>query len=170
MFKPNGVIWFTNPKSSFGIVYGQTDPGSEKKAYISNIDGEDVHADALFIQDHGTKILSEHVRELYEFFFPPKYQRSGRQNRYYHGVVLRTFGNSEIGYTEQEWHEILKHKFLKEWRTVKGKTKTEEIEITKSTTDLNTKEFEEFMTKVRQWASIELGIWIPEPNEPPTQE
>lgn len=101
---------------------------------------------------------------------PYKKDRSNGQNRYYWGVVLKAFYNSEIGYTAEEWHEIIKHKFLKEWRTVKGKTKTEEIEITRSTTDLNTKEFEELMTKIRQWASIELGIWIPEPNEQPTME
>lgn len=96
--------------------------------------------------------------------------RSNHQNRYYHGVVLKVFENSEVGYTAGEWHEILKHKFLKEWRTIKTKKGPEEIEITRSTTDLNTKQFEEFMTQVRQWASIELGLWVPEPNEAPMEE
>lgn len=99
--------------------------------------------------------------------------RSNNQNRYYWGVVLDAFQNSEIGYTKDEWHEFLKHKFLtdkKLFLIVKGKKLIEDFETTKSTTDLTTKEFEEFMTRVRQWASIELGIWIPEPNEAPTME
>jgi len=73
-----------------------------------------------------------------------------------------------IGYTRDEMHEILKHKFLKTWKTLPTKEGAEEIEITRSTTDLNTQEFESFMTDVREWASIHLGCWIPEPNEEAT--
>lgn len=94
-----------------------------------------------------------------------KPQRSNQQNRYYHGVVLERLANSEIGYDKEEWHEILKHKFLKKWVTLKDRNgKFEEIEITQSTKELDTKGFEDFMTNARQWAST-LSIWIPEPNE-----
>jgi hypothetical protein len=39
------------------------------------------------------------------------------------------------------------------------------IDNTKSTTALDTKEFEEFLSSIRMWASDKLGIWIPEPHE-----
>lgn len=92
-------------------------------------------------------------------------QRSNQQNRYFHGVVLDRLANSEIGYTKDEWKEILKNKFLKKWVTLKDRYgKLEEMEITQSTTELNTKQFEDFMTSARQWAST-LGVWVPEPNE-----
>ena len=40
---------------------------------------------------------------------------------------------------------------------------------TKTTTTLKTTEFEDLMTKVRNWASAELGEYIPLPNEFPYQ-
>ncbi len=95
--------------------------------------------------------------------------RSNSQNSYYWGVVLEAFFNSEIGYTKDEWHEIIKAKFLSQTDIVKGRTGAVYLAHSKSTTKLDTKEFEELMTQVRQWASIELGIWIPEPNEPPME-
>lgn len=99
-----------------------------------------------------------------------KQDRSNSQNRYYWGVVIKLLSD-HISYDTSDTHEILKHKFLKSWATIKNKKGQETtFEITKSTTGLTTKEFEEFMTQVRQWASIELGLWIPEPNEAPMQE
>lgn len=53
------------------------------------------------------------------------------------------------------------------WVVLETKSGPKEIEIERSTTDLNTKEFEDVMTKVRQWASLEMSVWIPEPNEVP---
>jgi dihydroorotate dehydrogenase len=94
-----------------------------------------------------------------------KKQRSNNQNRYYHGVVVKTL-SEHTGFTSDEMHEVLKHKFLKTYlHVVNKKGSVEEVQISKSTKDLNTKEFEDYMTKVREWASIELGCWIPEPNE-----
>ena len=39
----------------------------------------------------------------------------------------------------------------------------------RSTTDLDTSEFEYYMKEIRQFASSELGIIIPEPNEDPNR-
>lgn len=97
-------------------------------------------------------------------YIEEKKNRSSQQNRYYHGIVLERL-SLHIGYTPDEMHEVLKHKFLRTWRTIPTKTGPEEIEITRSTTELTTKDFEEYMTQVREWASINLGCWIPEPNE-----
>jgi hypothetical protein len=36
----------------------------------------------------------------------------------------------------------------------------------RSTSDLSTIEFEEYCSKIRMWASKELGVYIPSPNEP----
>jgi hypothetical protein len=35
----------------------------------------------------------------------------------------------------------------------------------KSTTKLSTVEFEDYMESIRRFASMELSLWIPEPNE-----
>lgn len=81
-------------------------------------------------------------------------QRSNLQNNYYWGVVLDILSR-ETGYEISEMHEILKYKFLK----VKGK-----MEYVKSTTKLSTSEFEEYLEKIKRWASIDLNVYIPDPN------
>lgn len=92
--------------------------------------------------------------------------RSDPQNRYYWGVVVQIL-SEDLGYTRQEIHEILKREHLKQVLTIKNKRTGEMgfIENTRSTTELDTKEFEEFLSTVRIWASEKLGIWVPEPNE-----
>lgn len=98
-----------------------------------------------------------------------KKQRSNSQNKYYWSVVLERLSN-HTGYTTNEIHEILKNRFLKGWKTLKNrKNEYIEAEYARSTTDLNTKEFEDYMTKVREFASIVMGCWIPEPNEQLTE-
>jgi len=89
-----------------------------------------------------------------------KSDRSDRQNKYYWAVVVDTLSN-ELGYTPKEMHEILKYYFLSKEMDFKG----DKFMIGASTTDLNTKEMETFLDKVRQWASIDLHIFIPLPNE-----
>lgn len=90
-----------------------------------------------------------------------KQNRSLKQNAYYHGVVLKIL-SEELGYTGLEIHEVLKHQFLP---THDFFFKGEQYMIAPSTTDLNTAEFEEYLSHIRTWASSELGIFIPEPNE-----
>jgi hypothetical protein len=85
-----------------------------------------------------------------------KTSRSNNQNAYYWGVVLEIL-SEHLGYTPDEMHEILKFKFLK---TVKA-----DMEYVKSTTKLNTVEFEDYLTKIKQWAASELSCVIPDPNE-----
>jgi len=85
-----------------------------------------------------------------------KKQRSDNQNRYYWGVVIKILSD-ELGYTPEETHEALKIKFLR----IKG----EKLDTVKSTTKLSTKEAEDFYEEIRRWASVELSIDIPEPNE-----
>jgi len=95
-------------------------------------------------------------------------ERSNQQNKYYWGVVIKELSN-ELGYTPDEMHEALKCHFLadiKEFkREVNGIMETRTLMVTKSTTALDTQQFEDYMAKVRQWASIQLAIYIPLPNE-----
>jgi hypothetical protein len=87
--------------------------------------------------------------------------RSGQQNKYYWGVVIKTLSD-ETGFTPEEMHEVLKRKFLKYCKALPN---GEQVEVTESTTDLDTKEFEDFMENVRRFAIQELDILINLPNE-----
>lgn len=94
-----------------------------------------------------------------------KKHRSNRQNAYYWSCVLPRI-SEHTGFTINEAHEVLKAMFLKGWKTLKTrKNDYVEAEYIRSTTELDTKSFEDYMTKVREWASIDIGCWIPEPNE-----
>jgi len=97
-----------------------------------------------------------------------KKQRSIPQNRYYFGVVvpivfhaLRDAGFNEIK-TKEDAHDILKLKFLK---TTINSESGEFIERIKSTTELSTSEFMDFIAELQIWASEFLGVNIPSPNE-----
>jgi hypothetical protein len=82
-------------------------------------------------------------------------ERTQQQNRYMWGVVYRLVAE-HTGYTVEETHQVFRDRFLT-YR--KGK-----FEFTKSTTDLNTKEFGEYLDKVIDYAQQELEIIIPEPD------
>ena len=74
--------------------------------------------------------------------------------------------SEEIGHTPEEMHEILKAKFLSHKVYIKHKDGiVEEVTYVKSSADLTTKEFEEYLTKIRVWASADMGILVPLPNE-----
>lgn len=89
-----------------------------------------------------------------------KSQRSLNQNAYYWSVVIEIL-RDHFGYEEDESEEVhdgLKLKFL---RIHEGKA----LETVRSTTKLNTAEFEDYLEKIRRWASKDHGIYIPLPNE-----
>lgn len=90
--------------------------------------------------------------------------RSLPQNRSYWGLIVQVLSD-ELGYPLEEVHEMLKGMFLSEVRFIKTKNGLKEIRIPKSTTSLSTIEFNDFMTQIRTWASMELGIWLGEPGE-----
>ncbi len=90
--------------------------------------------------------------------------RSTPQNRYYWGVVIDILSN-HIGYTSDETHEILKHKFLRDWKKIKTSKGIFEYVYTKSTTGLSTRDMENYLGRIREWAVIDLNCSIPEPHE-----
>jgi len=85
-----------------------------------------------------------------------KKDRSIEQHRYYR-VILRII-SQDLGYEEDEVGEILKAKFLKEEVEFEG----QKYIIIKSTTALKTDEFADYIEKIKRWASMEHGIFIPE--------
>lgn len=82
--------------------------------------------------------------------------RSTNQNSYYHGVIVRMLAD-ELGYTDEEMHEAIKWQFLQK--------KGAKIPTVRSTSDLSTVEFEDLMSRIRTWASSELKVYLPAPNE-----
>lgn len=98
-----------------------------------------------------------------------KDKRSNQQNRYYWGCVIPLVkeGLREAGYddikTDEHAHEVLKHLFLK--KEIKNNNTDEVIQLSKSTTELNKLEFNEFIEEVAMWASSYLSIVIPEPGK-----
>lgn len=86
--------------------------------------------------------------------------RSNPQNRYYFGVCVDLI-SEHTGFTQEEVHEILKHKFLAK-RVLLAQ---EYVDITKTTTELSTSEFKHYIEQIQRWASMELSIVLPDPNE-----
>jgi len=85
-----------------------------------------------------------------------KKYRSNPQNSYYFGVVVALIAE-EIGDSVENTHEALKAKFLYDM--------TGDLPKVRSTTDLSTLEFEEYLEKIRRFASEFLGMFIPDPND-----
>lgn len=87
--------------------------------------------------------------------------RSDKQNRYFYGQVVRII-SEHTGHTDKEIKDYLKQEFG--WTKVieiAGKAKT----VLRSTADMDTGEFEKFMSQIRMWADLQ-GYYIPAPNEP----
>lgn len=85
-----------------------------------------------------------------------KERRTGNQNRYYWGVVIPILCES-IGYSNEEMHEAMKWKFLRN-------RDREKLPTVKSTSGLSTIEFNNYINEIVIWASQE-GIVIPEPDK-----
>ena len=82
--------------------------------------------------------------------------RTNKQNSYYYAVVVPLVAEY-TGYSNLEAHEALKFQMLLD--------RSGRLPIVGSTTDLSTTEMEAYLSNCRQWASAELGVYIPLPNE-----
>ena len=95
-------------------------------------------------------------------------KRSNNQNRYYHGVVIPIVKNclKEAGYTmnNDEVHELLKLKFLREVLFINENT-GDVTERVKSTTELSTSAFMDYVSEIRMFTLEYFNTDIPEPNE-----
>lgn len=70
--------------------------------------------------------------------------------------------SEETGYESEELHEYFKNKHLSHKEvTVFG----EHVDKTVSTKNLNTLQFKEYLDKIQKFASSELGIILPNPED-----
>ena len=93
-------------------------------------------------------------------------KRSSPQNRYYWGAMLPIVkeGLKGVGIemSKEQTHEMLKYRFLKrEFITSDGDI----LQIIGSTTELSTKEFNEYIESIQIWSAEYLNVNIPDPNE-----
>ena len=97
-----------------------------------------------------------------------KKTRSNNQNAYYHGVVIPIMQQclKDAGYlmTNESIHEMLKLRFLKESILVNEDT-GEYLERIKSTTELSTTDFMEYIMEIQKFAVEYFNTEIPSPNE-----
>jgi hypothetical protein len=97
-----------------------------------------------------------------------KKQRSNQQNRYMWSVIipivkncLKSAGNV---FSDEQTHELLKYKFLKETILIKEDT-GEFVERIKSSTELSTSQMMDYFASIREWVLDFWGVEIPEPNQ-----
>ena len=93
-----------------------------------------------------------------------KKKRSTPQNAYLHGIVIPMI-TDRIKFlgtmiTQAKVKELLKFEFLKQELLVGS----DYITTIKGTSELNTKEFNEFIENCIMWAAETLDIQIPEPS------
>jgi len=96
-----------------------------------------------------------------------KKQRSNCQNAYYWGIVivilkscLKSTGNN---LSDNDVHDLLRLKFLKETISIKEET-GEVIERVKSTTELTTTQFMDYIAEIQQFSAEYFDVIIPDPN------
>lgn len=86
--------------------------------------------------------------------------RSLSQNRLYY-LWLNCIA-AETGNEVELLHEYCKQKFLGvQYRVIYG----EEVVKPLTTTDLNTEQFKAYLDKIQEWANVEQGIILPNPED-----
>ena len=135
-----------------GIIHEEKEHGSEWytgfEPYEGDLDKYHIWLDSFKPGDHVFFTVEKITKRK---------ERSLEQNAYYWGVIIKIL-SEEIGYTKDEMHEALRYKFLR-YENVNG------LPTFLSTTQLSTVEWECYMEEVRRWASMDMGIVIPEPNQ-----
>lgn len=87
-------------------------------------------------------------------------QSTGLQRRYYFAVICRIIAD-HVGISIDEAHDSMKAKFLSAEIEKDGY----KFVVIRSTESLSTIEREDYHRMIREWASIDLGVYIPLPNE-----
>ena len=86
-----------------------------------------------------------------------KKTRSEKQNRYYWGVILKLISEA----TGEDAEDLHNH-FAYKWLINKGKSGR--LHSRKSTSQITTIEFKEYLDKIISWGEQYLGITFPEPE------
>lgn len=101
-------------------------------------------------------------------FEKPKKKRSNPQNAFYYGVIIPIVQNAlrDAGYimTNEATHDLIKLKFLKEVILTNEDT-GEVVERVKSTTELSTSQFMDFVAEISIFTNEYFGVIIPSQNE-----
>lgn len=123
----------------------------------------------FIIKDNNDKkLLITHLKSLGDNYIVEvkqnKNTRSMNQNKYYWKCIVQELAK-ELGYTVDEMHDALKIKFSSEWSQIEYKDKLIPLHSVKSTTVMNTKEFETYCEQIRIWAITDLSIRLRQPNE-----
>lgn len=123
----------------------------------------------FIIKDNKDKqSLIKYLKELgSDYIVDVKKQKNNRslmQNNYYWKCIVQALGE-ELGYFNDEMHDILKVKFASQWEKVQVNDKTIGLQTVNSTARMNTKDFEIYAEHIRIWALSELGIRLMLPNE-----
>jgi hypothetical protein len=91
--------------------------------------------------------------------------RSVKQNKYYWGTVIGMISEEYFGSRSEEdtmkVHEGFRKKFLNKTPLIIFDV---ELPQTYSTTELTISEFAEYVDKIRDYASQELNLYIPDPD------
>ncbi len=91
-----------------------------------------------------------------------KKHRSNPQNKYYWGIVIDIVSGA-TGFTPQEAHDAMRYKFLAEISDMPNNNGR--LVKSKSTSELTTVEFLDYIAQIQRWASEFLDCYIPDPNE-----
>lgn len=95
----------------------------------------------------------------------PVHARSKQQNAYYHACVVFPL-SKHLGLDTETTHEVLKHEHLSESVRLSFDRRRRMV-IPKSTKELSTVEFEEYLDSIRGWSKRFLKFRIALPNEVP---
>jgi len=90
--------------------------------------------------------------------------RTVKQNKYLWGVVYKVIAD-DTGFSDEEIHQIFKKKYLTYKKTYKGK----DYLFTESTTKLDTAEMTGYIDAIKNFASMELGIFVPDAEKVDTK-
>jgi len=123
----------------------------------------------FIIKDNNDKkLLITHLKSLGDNYVVEvkqnKNTRSMNQNKYYWKCIVQELAK-ELGYTVDEMHDALKIKFSSEWSQIEYKDKLIPLHSVKSTTVMNTAEFEQYCESIRIWAITDLSIRLKAPND-----
>ena len=91
----------------------------------------------------------------------PEKPRSNAENRYYWHCIVEVLAKELFGdgpEAKKEMHDALREKFL-------GRHTEQGLRLIQSTTSLCTVQFEQYLKEIREWASADLHIYLPLPNE-----
>ena len=83
-------------------------------------------------------------------------KRSNNQNAYMWAVVYKLIAD-DTGYSTDDIHDLMRQKF---WFRMVGDEK-----CARSTQKMKKSDMEEYLSNIRQWASVNINCYIPLPNE-----